>query len=96
MAGAGFETRAAPEAPFLQADLDALVASINAAGPPQTLEDGQLTTHHTPLLDAYVACKRATLDVFSEDLYRILTATELQAAITAGDAPADSPPAERR
>ena len=92
---AGVSAGADP-AGFRQDDLDSLIARLNAGGPLVTNEAGRLTVRHSPETDAYTRCAVSTLQVFSEDLYKILTPSELQAAQAAGDAPQNSPPAQAR
>ena len=96
MERAGYVVRSTADKAFLQDDLDALVTRLNADGPLVTLKDGRFEVHYTPEKRAYIDCVNATIGLFSEDLYRILTQPELDAAIANGDAPADSPPAQGR
>ena len=95
MQGHGVAIARAPSE-FRQGDLDALVSQLNSDGPLVDTSLGLFTVRHSPALDAYVACAFATLELPSDDLYKVLTPAELATAQEAGDAPADSPSAQGR
>ena len=86
----------APAEAFGQSDLESLIGRLNAGGPLVANEGGRLAVRHSRETDAFVSCATTTLQVFSEDLYKILTPAELRAAQAAGDAPKDSPSAQAR
>ena len=78
--GSGFE-------PFVLQDLHALIDQLNSNGPLVTIEAGQFVVHHTDATRLYVKCNQENLQVFSEDLYKILTPEELAEARASGFAP---------